>query len=186
MIDDFKLRSVLLKSIRDAVRVAPENEPFLLASGKTSRSYVDLRHAILKNGLFMHYASLALMRILHPEVDAIGGVPTAGLMLMGGMLAVDGEDTESLSGFYTRLEPKKHGMGTQVEGLPVFGTACLVEDTVTTGKSLIEHADIARANGVDVRFAVALLDRDEGAHEALIRHGITLRTVFTIHDLADD
>jgi orotate phosphoribosyltransferase len=128
----------------------------------------------------MLYAGAVLHRLLPFEVESLGGIPTAGLPLLGAVLSqcalLDGS-IRPRSGFYTRATPKSHGLGQQVEGMPK-GVACLIEDTITTAGSAIEHALIARENGVDVRYVACLFDRQEGGVQALQEHGISLLAAY--------
>jgi orotate phosphoribosyltransferase len=167
----------LRELISKAIVQAPPRQPFLLASGRTSSYYVDMRQVVLTDGAAMDVAADALHAKLPNEVEAIGGIPTAGLLLVGPLLMrcrqLDARSRVPRHGFYTRPAPKGHGLGTQVEG-HAKGIACLIEDTVTTGGSIVQHAAIARQAGLDVRYAIALLDREQGATEELRRHGITL------------
>ncbi|RYD46081.1 MAG: hypothetical protein EOP83_30255, partial [Verrucomicrobiaceae bacterium] len=105
-------RSVLMGFIEATIKRAPESEPFRLASGRSSNYYIDLREAVLTNSAAMESAGDLLYGKLPREVHAIGGVPTAGLMLMGALLARcnQSNETNPRVGFYTRAEPKAHGM----------------------------------------------------------------------------
>jgi orotate phosphoribosyltransferase len=176
----------LVDYIAGATRQAEPGKPFLLASGKTSSYYVDVRKALLADGRAMSLAAGALHAKLPHEVACIGGVPTAGLPLLGALLATchrhDHPERTPRTGFYTRLEAKAHGTGSRIEGCP-GGVACLVEDTVTTGSSILAHAAIARAEGVDVRYALAVLDREQGAAESLRREGIVLLSCLAIGEI---
>lgn len=177
----------LVDYVAGATLRAEPGKPFLLASGRTSDLYVDMRKALLADARAMALAAEALHARLPAEVACLGGVPTAGLPLLGALLSacdrLDPAGRAPRTGFYTRLEAKAHGTGSRVEGRP-GGIACLVEDTVTSGSSILRHAEIARAEGVDVRHALAVLDRGEGAAEALREHGIALHACLTIRDLA--
>lgn len=171
----------LVEAISGSIRKAPEGQPFVLSSGRTTDFYIDLRGVLLSSPEAMHTAAVALYNILPDEVQAIGGVPTAGLLLSGALLAHCFEKdwgADTRTGFYTRETPKAHGMNKQVEGA-AHGIAAMVEDTVTTGGSIIRHAEIARQAGIDVRYALAIFDREEGGRDALAAKGITLRSVFT-------
>jgi orotate phosphoribosyltransferase len=176
-------RAKLIEYIEPTIRRAPEGESFVLASGKKSSYYIDLREAVLTNGSAMEAAADLLYDRLPREVDSIGGVPTAGLMLMGALLMRCNQSGSANQrvGFYTREKPKLHGMSRQIEGTPL-GVACLIEDTVTTGMSLIQHTEIARAHGGNVKHAIALFDREEGGREALEAIGVTLHACFRRRD----
>jgi orotate phosphoribosyltransferase len=61
----------------------------------------------------------------------------------------------------------------------------VVDDVATTGGSLLQAADAAEAFGCKVALALAVLDRDEGAAEALKARGIEFAPLLTAHDMFD-
>jgi orotate phosphoribosyltransferase len=91
------------------------------------------------------------------------------------------EDT--LKGFYVRKTQKDYGLGLQIEGyIGHDAGAALLEDTVTTGKSILEAALAVRAAGYEINYALALFDREEGAKDNLAREGIELRSLYKASD----
>ena len=87
-----------------------------------------------------------------------------------------------LSAFIVRKEAKQHGLQRRVEGPSISGKHVLVvEDTSTTGRSLLEAVDAAREEGAEVVGAAALIAR--GAAPTLERAGLRLRTAFTLSEL---
>jgi orotate phosphoribosyltransferase len=86
------------------------------------------------------------------EVDVIAGVATAGIA-QGALVA----DLLDLPFCYVRPEPKKHGMGNQIEGSIKPGQkAVLIEDLISTGGSSLKAADALRSEGVEVLGMVAI------------------------------
>jgi orotate phosphoribosyltransferase len=58
---------------------------------------------------------------------------------------------------YVRPEPKKHGMGNQIEGKLIPGQkVVLVEDLISTGGSSLKSAEAVRAAGGEVVGMVAI------------------------------
>lgn len=176
-----------LSYIKDNVHIAPAGRPFTLASGKTSGYYIDLRRALLTDAAALESAARDLLGVIPPEVSLLGGVPTAGLLLLGPVLMLSKfpcNNGRTIQGFYTRKDGKTHGTARQVEGhFNPEDIACLLEDTVTTGGSIIEHAAVAKKMGINVRYAAALFDREEGAAERLRAQGITLLTCYKGSDV---
>ena len=87
--------------------------------------------------------------------------------------------------FYVRSSPKGHGAGKQVEGhLKDDAPACVIEDVVTSGGSLIKAIEAARREkDADIRTAICLLDREMGGKEALAAIGVKLLSIFTATEL---
>jgi orotate phosphoribosyltransferase len=88
---------------------------------------------------------------------------------------------------YCRKEPKGHGAGRQLEGyLEPVERCVVVEDTATTGASVLKAAAAARAAGIEPLAVVLLVDRGEGAREAVEAAGLKFRAVFTMRDLTTE
>jgi orotate phosphoribosyltransferase len=81
-----------------------------------------------------------------------------------------------------RKEGKAHGLQRRIEGPDVAGRRVLaVEDTSTTGSSVLTAVDALRAEGANVVGTAVLIDRGAGA--AVRAAGLEFRTAFTLTDL---
>ncbi|XP_066514657.1 uridine 5'-monophosphate synthase-like [Hoplias malabaricus] len=68
----------------------------------------------------------------------------------------------------------------------VRSDVCLiVKDVVTSGSSVLETARLLEEEGLKVKDAVVLLDREQGGRDMLESEGITLHPVFNISTLLD-
>jgi orotate phosphoribosyltransferase len=114
----------------------------------------------------------------------MGAVPIACAAIGA---AGDGE----LKAFFIRKERKEHGLQRWVEG-PEIGPGervLVVEDTVTTGGSLIEAIERLKDEGVALAGALAIVDRLAGGAEAIeaaLGVGLSYRPLFTIDDVYPD
>ena len=61
----------------------------------------------------------------------------------------------------------------------------MLEDVVTTGGALAEAVATLRNEGLRVRNAVCVVDREEGGSDALARLGVRLRALFRAQDLVE-
>jgi orotate phosphoribosyltransferase len=116
----------------------------------------------------------------------VGGPVTGADPITGAVTSEAWKQGRSIHGFMVRKEPKTHGLKLWVEGRSNFGDrspVCLVEDTVTTGGSLIRAADRLREAGLDVVQCIVVVDREEGAKERLAEAGITLEALVRRRDL---
>ena len=136
-----------------AVRLNPDR-PFKWASGWNSPIYCDNRITLsypkvrtaIKNGL------ASAVQAYWNEVEIIAGVATAGIA-QGALVA----DWLELPFCYVRPEPKKHGMGNQIEGYIKPGQkVVLVEDLVSTGGSSLKAVDALREAGANVLGMVSI------------------------------
>ncbi len=90
----------------------------------------------------------------------------------------------TLDAFTVRKRAKGHGTGSRIEGgLRAGARVVVVDDTVTSGGSLLEAVRVVRDHGAVVAGVLALVDRDEGARQLLADAGYALHCVFRARDL---
>ena len=158
---------------------------FTLTSGKLSPYYVDLRAipsypSALRRVVDMYQKVIEENVGLH-VVDRVAGVPVAGIPFAS-IVAYN-----NLKPFlYVRKEAKPHGRERRIEGVLKPGDRVLiVDDLATTGKSSLSAVEAIQAEGGVVEHVVVLVDREEGAAEALAERGVRLHAVTGVGDLAD-
>ena len=172
-----------------ALVLAPEGQPFILPSGKTSNLYVDMKRVLLNGGglytvvqrLHHHLRSVETKFVAGV---ALGGYPLAtGVSLFSYALAKEAHrQVPVYDVLYVRKEA--HGMGQLVEGTFEPGdTVALLEDVVTTGASSLRAIDALRAAGLVVVHVFAVLDREDGGAEALEAAGVPFEALAYISDL---
>ena len=158
---------------------------FTLASGKESDLYVDARQTTLSPEGAAVIADLLLER-MHPEAVGVGGPVTGADPVTGAVILRAHQLGRTLHGFMVRKEPKGHGAGTQVEGragLPDGSKVCMIEDTVTTGGSLLRAIKAVEDAGLQVVQVSCIVDRCEGAAERFADAGYTLEALVTRRDI---
>lgn len=158
---------------------------FTLASGRESDLYVDARQTTLHPEGAALVADLVLDR-LRPEVVAVGGPVTGADPIAGAVAAISWVRGSPVHAFMVRKEPKAHGRRLWVEGrenLPDGAPVCVIEDTATTGRSLLDAIGRVVESGLHPVQVVVVVDREEGAAEALARAGYTLEALVRRSDL---
>ena len=90
-----------------------------------------------------------------------------------------------LRAFTVRKKEKAHGLEGRLVGPVSAGDRVgIMEDTTTTGSSLIEALEVAEAEGLLVLQAVTVCDRSDGAvSELLARRSIPFEALVTPRDL---
>jgi orotate phosphoribosyltransferase len=117
------------------------------------------------------------------EPDA---VRLAGPALGAVALAASASMTSGLPFIIVRGEAKEYGTAKRIEGPFEPGElVCLLEDVVTTGGALVEAVSALREEGLVVRTAVCVVDREEGGSDALARVGVRLRALFRAENLLE-
>ena len=172
------LRTRLAALVRE---LAVVHERVTLSSGLEADYYVDLRRATL------HSAAAPLIGVLVRELtadwdyDAVGGLTLGADPVAAAVLHAPGR---AIDAFVVRKATKEHGLQRRIEGPDVAGRAVLaVEDTSTTGGSVLTAVDALRDAGARVVGVATVVDRDTGARQAVEAAGLPYRFVLGLADL---
>jgi len=152
---------------------------FTLKSGIESPFYVDLRPLASDPKILKRLANYLLDMLPLDNFDLICGVPYAALPMATAM------SLESyLPLIIKRKEAKDYGTKKMIEGIYTKGQNCLlVEDVITSGKSLLETIPEIENEGISVSDIVVVLDRQQGGKEMLESKGYRVHTLFTISEV---
>jgi len=180
------LRSRLAQYVRDLAVVHGE---VTLASGRTSDHYVDMRRVTLHHAAapLVGHVVLDLLEEngLGPdEVDAVGGLTMGADPVAAAVLHAAASRGLAVDAFVVRKEAKAHGLQRRVEGPDVAGRRVVaVEDTSTTGGSLLTAIEALREAGAEVVGAAVVVDRDTGARERIEEAGVRYLAALGVADL---
>ena len=158
---------------------------FTLASGKKSPYYIDLR-LVPSYPIYYRKMIKGLQNIIAEDVGfenfhSLVSVPTGGLVVAAS-LAI--EIVKPI--IYVRKEAKEHGTGKAVEGVTCQDMKLLmIEDVVTSGGSVINAIKSIKDEKMTVTDTYAVVDRMEGATEALQAEGVKLHSLLTIKQIAE-
>ncbi len=179
-----RLKEILLQN---SIQIAPENQPFTLASGKKSHYYINGKLTTADpEGLFC-LSRIIFEQIKENQAQAIGG-PTMGAdPIVSGVTVLSHLYGQPIPLFIVRKEPKGHGTQSQVEGVNVEGKkVVLVEDVITTGGSLFKAVEVVKALGGEIVEVLCIVDRMQGGREAFENVGLPYSPIFTISELLPD
>ena len=155
-----------------------------LASGRSADYYVDMRRVSLDG-----YAAPIVGRVMRELVadwrfDAVGGLTLGADPVATAMLHAAAAAGERLDAFVVRKAEKAHGLQRRIEGAPVGGRRVLaVEDTSTTGGSVLTAVEALREAGAEVVGVAVIVDRDTGARQAVEAAGLAYRFAISAVDL---
>jgi len=155
-----------------------------LASGREADYYVDLRRVTLDG-----VAAPLVGRVMRDLVadwsfEAAGGLTLGADPVAVAMLHAAASEGERLDAFVVRKESKAHGLQRRIEGTDVAGRRVLVvEDTSTTGGSVLTAVEAVREAGGDIVGVAVIVDRDTGARERIEAEGLAYRAAFSLADL---
>lgn len=158
--------------------------PVVLSSGKQADYYVDMRRMTME----AHAAPMVgeVMLDLTADLDyaAAGGLTLGADPIAFSMLHVAHARGRALDAFVVRKAEKTHGMGRRIEGPDVSGRRVLaVEDTSTTGASVLTAVDALREAGAEVVAVAVIVDRNTGVRERVEAAGLEYRYVYGADDL---
>lgn len=177
-------RSALIQFIKDLAVVWGR---VTLASGREANYYVDLRRVTLDGAAAPVVGRVMRDLVADWQFDAVGGLTLGADPVATAMLHAAAAEGTRLDAFVVRKESKAHGLQRRIEGTDVAGRRILVvEDTSTTGGSVMTAVDAVReAGGIVVGVAV-IVDRNTGAKERIEAEGIPYRYAVGLADLGLD
>jgi orotate phosphoribosyltransferase len=114
--------------------------------------------------------------------DAVGGLTLGADPVAMAMMHAATDQGRSLNAFVVRKESKAHGMGRRIEGPDVSGVRVLaVEDTSTTGNSVLKAVDALTDAGAEVAGVAVIIDR--GARAQVEARGLPYLAAYDLTDL---
>lgn len=169
-------REELLQLIKD---LAVVHGRVTLSSGREADYYVDLRRVTLHRSAAPLIGRVMLDLTSDWSYDAVGGLTLGADPVAAAMLhASNGR----LDAFVVRKSEKQHGLQRRIEGPDVSGRRVLaVEDTSTTGGSVLTAVSALRAAQASVVGVAVIVDR--GAGPAVQASGLAYRAAYTLDDL---
>lgn len=154
----------------------------VLSSGREADWYVDLRRVTLHHAAAPVVGRVMLDLVSDWEFDAVGGLTLGADPVAAAMLHAAAARGHAVDGFVVRKSGKTHGLQQRIEGPGVAGRRVLaVEDTSTTGSSVLTAVEALREAGADVVGTAVIVDR--GAANAVRSAGLPYRCAFTLAEL---
>jgi orotate phosphoribosyltransferase len=155
-----------------------------LSSGKQADYYVDLRRVTLDADAAPLVGRVMLDLTEDWEYDAVGGLTLGADPVAVAMMHAAAAQGRRLDAFVVRKAEKTHGLQRRIEGPDVAGRRVLaVEDTSTTGGSVLTAVEALREAGAEVVGVAVIVDRSTGAKEKVEADGCDYRFAFGLEDL---
>ena len=172
-------RDALLQQVRTKAIV---HGKVTLSSGREADYYVDLRRVTLDGEAAPLIGRVMLETTADLSYDAVGGLTLGADPVAAAMIHAASAAGRKLDAFVVRKEGKAHGLQRRIEGPNVAGRRVLaVEDTSTTGSSVLTAVDALREAGAEVVAVAVVVDR--GAREVVDEAGLPYVAAYEREDL---
>jgi orotate phosphoribosyltransferase len=172
-------RDELLSVIRERAVV---RGPVTLSSGQQADWYVDLRRVLLDGSAAPLAGRVMLETTADLSFEAVGGLTLGADPVATAMMHAAAAQGRKLNAFVVRKAEKAHGLQRRIEGPDVAGRRVLaVEDTSTTGASVLTAVDALTAAGAEVVGVAVLVER--GARPRIAERGLPYRPAYELADL---
>jgi orotate phosphoribosyltransferase len=155
---------------------------FVLSSGQHASSYIDLRRVLLDGRLAPLAGRVLLNATADLSYEAVGGLTLGADPVATAMLHAAANRGTPIDAFVVRKTEKTHGLQRRIEGPDVTGRRVLaLEDTSTTGSSVLTAVDVLEEAGADVVGVAVLVDR--GARQKVVSRGLPYVAVYELDEL---
>jgi orotate phosphoribosyltransferase len=176
------VRDELLRQIKEKAVV---HGRVVLSSGREADYYVDLRRITLDGQAAPLVGQAMLDLTADLDYDAVGGLTLGADPVATAMLHAAAARGRTLDAFVVRKAGKAHGLQRRIEGPDVAGRRVLaVEDTSTTGGSVLTAVEALREAGAEVVGVAVIVER--GAAPAIEKAGLPYYQAFSLADLGLD
>ena len=157
----------------------------VLSSGQRANWYIDLRRVLLNGRAAPLAGRVMLEAAADLAYDAVGGLTLGADPVATAMMHAAGAQGRHLDAFVVRKTEKAHGLQRRIEGPDVVGRRVLaVEDTSTTGNSVLTAVDALHEAGAEVVGVAVVVER--GARQRVTERGLPYRAAYELADLELD
>lgn len=154
----------------------------ILSSGQRAKWYIDLRRVLLDGRAAPLAGRVMLELTADLDYDAVGGLTLGADPVATAMMHAASAQGRHLDAFVVRKAGKAHGLQRRIEGPDVAGRRVLaVEDTSTTGNSVLTAVDALTEAGADVAGVAVVVER--GARPRVAERGLPYRAAYELADL---
>ena len=158
-----------------------------LSSKKKSKFYYDIKSIVgePEGAALIGQVMLAAILKVEPKTRSVGGLESGAIAIATAIVCSSFllEPTYRVSGFFVRKNIKDYGLEKTVEGI-VQNPVAVVDDVITTGKSVLQAVSALRIQGISEINIVSVIDRD--TEENLLNQNKTqFHSIFRHSEFAD-
>ena len=154
---------------------------FELTSGKTSDYYFDGRLVTLDPQGASAVAEAFMPLIVDSRAEVVAGPALAAIPIITAIGMRSLMEGNPVPGLIVRSESKTHGAKKMIEGTVRPGSkVAVVDDTCSTGGSLIHAIDAIERVGSDVVKVICILDRNMGGSAEIRKRGYDFHALLVV------
>jgi orotate phosphoribosyltransferase len=158
-----------------------------LSSKKKSKFYYDIKSIVgePEGAALIGQVMLAAILKVEPKTRSVGGLESGAIAIATAIVcsSFQLEPTYRVSGFFVRKNIKDYGLEKTVEGI-VQNPVAVVDDVITTGKSVLQAVSALRIQGISKINIVSVIDRE--TEENLLNQNKTqFHSIFRHSEFAD-
>ena len=159
---------------------------FTLSSGRTSTYLFQLRQTTLLPEGAALIGEIIVDYMKSHAISCIGGLEMGAVPIVASVAAMSHLKNYPVDAFFVRKAAKEHGARERVNGfLRPEAEVLMIDDVATTGGSILKAIEGIEGHNAEVRRALAVVDREEGAAENLAAQGIKLAAIFKKSDFPE-
>lgn len=176
----------LVRKKLEKTLISRNTHEYVIPNGKVGLWSFDMRPALL-DGTTLDYLTELVWDLLDKDLPyQIGGLETAAIVLVSGILQKAAAKGTKMTGFYVRKSRRKDGLQQQIEGNLSDEKIVLIDDGINSGRSFMRQITALEAQGKKVHALVALIRyREESFYSFFTDNGIKLYSLFTLDDFPE-
>jgi orotate phosphoribosyltransferase len=158
-----------------------------LSSKKKSKFYYDIKSIVgePEGAALIGQVMLAAILKVEPKTRSVGGLESGAIAIATAIVcsSFQLEPTSRVSSFFVRKNTKDYGLEKTVEGI-VHNPVAIVDDVITTGKSVLQAVSALRNQGISEINIVSVIDR-ETEENLLNQNNTQFHSIFRHSEFAD-
>jgi orotate phosphoribosyltransferase len=165
------------------LRRLPNEEPFKLASGGTSRTFFDCKLVTQDPEGIALVAEMIFEKVKNYHLEGIGGIELGAIPICSAVSLLSFQRGMPIPAFWVRHRPKEHGTRNKIEGeLKPNSRVVILDDVTTEGNSVEEAINAVLEIKCEIVEIITMIDREKGARKKFENAGFKFTPLFKISD----
>jgi len=186
-IENLRKRLKELIQSKAFLRRSPQEEPFQLASGGSSRVFFDCKLVTQDPEGISIIAEIVFEHVEDYKLDGIGGIEIGSIPICSAVAQLSFLRGKPIPAFVVRHVRKEHGTKNKVDGELKSGSKVVIVDDVTTeGNSMEEAVGEVQKINCEIVELITMVDREKGARERFEGKGLKFTSLFKMSDFTEN